>query len=163
VIKRDLKYQQEFGKHLKHLREERNWTQMDLAAVSRVGETQISKIEGGDVGPNLQTIRLLATALGKHPGELFDFEFDLKLNTDFSSKSKRKDRPGTTSLINRLVADNFFRSPKSVADIIEKCKKVYNVSLASADTSGVLLKLVSAKVLKRVPSSTKGKYLYQKR
>jgi len=136
---------------------------MDLAAVSRVGETQISKIEGGEVGPNLQTIRLLAIALGQKPKDLLDFDFEIKLNTDFSSKGKRKEGPGTTSLINKLVAGNFFRSPKSVADIIEKCKKAHNVTLASADTSGVLLKLVSSKILKRVPSPTKGKYLYQKK
>lgn len=136
---------------------------MDLAAVSRVGETQISKIEGGEVGPTLQTIRLLAIALGKQPRDLLDFDFELKLNTDFSSKSKRKERPGTTSLINQLVADNFFKSAKSVAEIIEKCKKAYNVTLASADTSGVLLKLVSSKVLKRLASPTKGKFLYQKK
>lgn len=163
VIQRDLKYQQAFGKHLKKLREDRNWTQIDLSAVSRISEIQISKIETGEDGPNFQTIRALAIALGKHPAKLFDFEYDLKLNTDFSSRTKKKEKPGTTSWINQLVADNFFKGPKSVAEVIGRCESAYGANLGSAATSAALRKLVESKTLKRLPSPIKGKYLYQRK
>lgn len=135
---------------------------MDLSAVSRINETQISKIETGDYGPNLQTIRALAVALGVRPSELLNFDFDLKLNTNFTIRSKKRKKSGATGIVNRLVSDNYFKSARSVSDIVAFCKKELNISLSSADTSGVLLRLVKNKILKRVPSQGKGKYLYQK-
>jgi len=133
---------------------------MDLAAVSRVNETQISNIESGASGLTVQTLKALALALGRYPADLLNFEFDHKLNTNFIVIKKRA-RPGTTRIVNELVQNRFFNSPKSVADVILEVKKVYKASLASADTSGALLNLVKKKVLKPIPSE-KGKFLYQK-
>ena len=135
---------------------------MDLAAVSRINETQISKIESGEYGPHLQTIRALALALGKYPSELFDFEFDFKLNTDFNVVNNKGKRPGTTDHINKLLKENFFKAPRTVADVITQAKKTYGVNLASADTSGALLRLVKKKLLKRTQESINGKSQYQK-
>lgn len=135
---------------------------MDLSAVSRINETQISKIETGDYGPNLQTIRALAVALGVRPLELLNFDFDLKLNTNFTIRSKKRKKSGATGIVNKLVSDNYFKSARSVSDIVTFCKREFDISLSSADTSGVLLRLVKNKILKRVPSQGKGKYLYQK-
>jgi len=133
---------------------------MDLAAVSRVNETQISNIESGASGLTVQTLKALALALGRYPADLLNFEFDHKLNTNFIVIKKRA-RPGTTRIVNELVQNRFFNSPKSVADVILEVKKVYKASLASADTSGALLNLVKKKVLKPIPSEN-GKFLYQK-
>lgn len=162
VRKRDQKFQQAFGRHLRKLREERQWTQMDLSAVSRVNETQISKIESGDAGLTVQTLRALALALGKYPSELLEFEFEYKLNQNFNIVRKRPPRPGTTGIINKLVEDKFLNAPKSVADVVNEARVLYNVNLPSADTSGALLNLVKKKVLKRIPAEN-GKYLYQKK
>lgn len=135
---------------------------MDLSAVSRVGETQISKIESGESGLTIQTLRALALALGKYPAELLDFEFEYKLNKNFNFVRKRPPRPGTTGIINKLVEDKFLNAPKSVADVVNEARAIYNVDLPSADTSGALLNLVKKKVLKRIPAE-KGRYLYQKK
>lgn len=135
---------------------------MDLSAVSRINETQISKIETGEYGSNLQTIRALAVALGVRPHELLNFEFELKLNTDFEARSKRKKQSGATAIVKELLHSNYFKSPRSVSDVLAFSKKEYAVSLSSADTSGALLRLVQRKTLKRVPSKIKGKFLYQK-
>lgn len=134
---------------------------MDLSAVSRINETQISKIEKGIYGSNLQTIRALAVALGVRPLELLNFEFDLKLNTNFTIRSKRRKKSGATGVVNKLVSDNYFKSARSVSDVVAFCKKELDISLSSADTSGVLLRLVKSKVLKRAPSPVVGRYRYK--
>ena len=119
---------------------------MDLAALSRINESQISKIESGDRGLTLRTLKALALALGKYPSELLDFEFDYKLNEDFNINKSRPNRPGTTRIVNKLVENKFLNSPKSVSDVVNEARVVYNVNLASADTSGVLLNLVKKRL-----------------
>lgn len=162
VSRYEPEYQVTFGRHLRELRERRNWTQLDLSAYSEVNETQISKIENGEVGPNLQTIRVLAVALGIYPRELLDFEYPLVFNTDFSSSNKRNKKANTTALVRELLWDNFFDFPRSVADVIAECKTRYNADLASDDTSGVLLMLVRNNELTKSPSKKKGRNVYMK-
>jgi transcriptional regulator with XRE-family HTH domain len=162
-MKRDLKYQKAFGEHLRKLREQRNWTQMDLAAISRVSEVQISKLENGEDEIKLQTIKLLSVALGFRPMVLLDFEYDFVLNTDFESKGRGSDKPGTTKRVKALLDGNFFKTPRSVSAVIAKCQEKYDVNLDSASVSGVLRKLVASKMLKRVDSGSRGSYLYIKR
>ena len=161
MIKVDLEYQVAFGQHLRKLRKDRNWGLVDLAERSNVDQTNISKIELGDISPNLHTILALALALGKHPAELFDFEYNLEYNTDFSVRENRQQRTNTTETIKKLVNDNFFATPQSVAAVVNACKTNYNVELPSDDTSGVLLKLVRDNVLIKVPGPKKGRNLYQ--
>lgn len=52
-----------FGKVIRSLRKERNWTQYDLAAEMEVDAAFISRIEGGRKVPSLETILRLAQAL----------------------------------------------------------------------------------------------------
>ncbi len=52
-----------FGKVIRNLRKERNWTQYDLAAEMEVDAAFISRIELGRKVPSLETILRLAQAL----------------------------------------------------------------------------------------------------
>ncbi|MDQ5933330.1 MAG: hypothetical protein QG574_628 [Cyanobacteriota bacterium erpe_2018_sw_21hr_WHONDRS-SW48-000092_B_bin.40] len=52
-----------FGKVIRNLRKERNWTQYDLAAEMDVDAAFISRIERGRKVPSLETILRLAQAL----------------------------------------------------------------------------------------------------
>jgi transcriptional regulator with XRE-family HTH domain len=156
--KQDLKYQAAFGKKLKETREKLGWSQVDLAANSSVSEGQISAIENGHESPRLYTIKSLAVALGKTPSELLDFPYEFKLNTNFKRPKTRKS--GTTNLIKKLFAEGFFIAPKSVSDVVVQCKKKFNITLRSAETSGALLLLVNSKSLKKI-KSRKNKNLYQ--
>jgi transcriptional regulator with XRE-family HTH domain len=52
-----------FGKVIRNLRKERNWTQYDLAAEMEVDAAFISRIERGRKVPSLETILRLAQAL----------------------------------------------------------------------------------------------------
>lgn len=160
MIKKDLSFQIAFGKNLKKLREERNWTQMDLAVVSGLNETQISKIENGEYGPNLNSLRLLCNALGVYPKELFEFDYKFTFNHDFSSRGGRRRKPGPTAVIKQMIDDNFFASGKSVAEIVKRCKVKYQLDVKSSDVSGALLKLVRLRVLRKTASGVTGKHLY---
>lgn len=158
MAKRDLEYQKAFGSHLRKLREAVGWTQVDLSVVSRINESHISEIERGVTGPNLQSLRAFAIALGKKPAELLTFEFDLKLNTNFALRGRKVRGPKTTSFVKKLVADGFFKQPKAVADVLKRCKSDFNVTLASDDTSGTLLRLVSKGVLKNASRGSSALY-----
>jgi transcriptional regulator with XRE-family HTH domain len=155
----DLEYQKAFGERVRNLREEVGWTQIDLSIHSQVSEYQISVIENGHVGANLQTIKSIAAALGKRPSELLDFKFPIKLNTNFPKKTKSQS--GTTSNINKLVGENFFKHARSVKEVIDRCYEKFGVRQRSTDTSGALLQLVKKQVLK-IAKSTDGKNLYQR-
>lgn len=161
---RDKDFQKAFGKHVKKLREDKNWSQDQLATLANMEVNQISRIENGKHAANMHTIKAIALALGKYPDELLRFNFEHKLNTDFSSRLEKEKRTETTQIINKLVYADFLDSPRSVSQIVNECKVLYNVTLKSSATSGVLKKLIDAKKIKRIQSPKKGNaYLYQKR
>ena len=58
---------------LKRLREERGWTQAELAKKASVTEAYVSMIEAGKrKSPSLPVLRRLARALGKTMAELLE-------------------------------------------------------------------------------------------
>lgn len=59
-----------FGQTLRRLREQRGWTQRELARSVGVDHRQISRYEGGHVQPRLAMVRRLARALGCTTDEL---------------------------------------------------------------------------------------------
>ncbi|AYB34824.1 helix-turn-helix domain-containing protein [Chryseolinea soli] len=161
---KDKEFQKAFGKHVRRLREEKQWSQDQLATESKMEVNQISRIENGRHAANMHTIKAIAIALGKYPDELLRFEFPLKLNTDFSLLHRKKNRPATTATIIELLHTDYLEKPRSVLEITEKCADLYSVRLNSSATSGVLKKLVIEKKLKKTLSpKRKGSFLYEKR
>ena len=67
-------YQENFGQHIRRLRERRGYTQEQLAAQARMHVTFLSGIERGQENPSLRRLRALARALGVRVGKLFAFE-----------------------------------------------------------------------------------------
>src|SRR2546430_1448074 len=55
---------QTFGERLKQLREDRGWTQADLADKAGMHKFGVAKIERGEREPGWRTLRALCTALG---------------------------------------------------------------------------------------------------
>ena len=63
-----------FGKHLRKLREERDYSMRYLADLADVNYTQISKIETGKINTTISTAYALAKALDITLEQLFRFE-----------------------------------------------------------------------------------------
>lgn len=57
---------------LRHCREQRGWSQRDLAVYSRCSPETIAGVERGTVDPRLSTLGRIAQALGKPIAELVD-------------------------------------------------------------------------------------------
>ncbi|HEY9778278.1 MAG TPA: helix-turn-helix transcriptional regulator [Planktothrix sp.] len=55
---------QKFGKIVRQMREERGWTQDDLAAELNADAAYISRIENGKKNASLETVLKLASAFG---------------------------------------------------------------------------------------------------
>ncbi|HEX7029616.1 MAG TPA: helix-turn-helix transcriptional regulator [Gammaproteobacteria bacterium] len=63
-----------FGERIAGLRDERNWTQEDLAAASGVSARSISSIENGVYSVTLDTAYKLARGFGVPLSRLFDIK-----------------------------------------------------------------------------------------
>lgn len=62
-----------FGRHLRSVRESKQMTMVDLAALSDVEYSQISRIERGKISTSLSQVFAIADALEVPYKELFDF------------------------------------------------------------------------------------------
>ena len=51
------------GQNVKQRREAKRWNQSELATKANVTQAMISKLEGGDDNPKINTLRCIATAL----------------------------------------------------------------------------------------------------
>jgi transcriptional regulator with XRE-family HTH domain len=164
VSKGNKEYREAFGQHIKTLREERGWSQKQLEAVSDLEVSHISSIENGRYAVTLNTILSLAVALGKYPDELFKFDFNLRLNTDFKVQDRKRRSPGTTKALDGLAEGSFFTTPKRVNDVVHHLANEEKIVVQSSIVSAALKRLVDGKRLKRISSAEKkGMFLYQKR
>lgn len=59
-----------FGAHLRHLREERGWSQEELADYADVAKMTVHRIETAQFSATLDVLISLARALGKQVSEL---------------------------------------------------------------------------------------------
>lgn len=70
-----MEIRKKFGKRVIALRQERSWTQEDLAARSGVSTRSISNIENGVFSITLDTAHKLAESFTVPLSHLFDFDF----------------------------------------------------------------------------------------
>lgn len=63
---------EQFGRNLRAVREEKGWTQEELAEKAGLASVQISRVERGVREVRLTTLLRLTAALGTTPARLFD-------------------------------------------------------------------------------------------
>jgi putative transcriptional regulator len=61
----------EIGKEIRRLREEKNWSQAQLAVYAGSSQPTVNQIESGKRNPSTRTLEKLAEALGAEVGDLF--------------------------------------------------------------------------------------------
>lgn len=74
IYTKDKEYLIEFGKNLKMLREQKGFSQEELANLAEVSLPQITRIERGVINPTICTIKSLATGLDVEIYTLFQFK-----------------------------------------------------------------------------------------
>lgn len=67
-----LSFQKQFGENVKKFRNIKEITQLELGDLCDIEFQNISRIESGKTNPTLQTILLLAKALGTNPCALLN-------------------------------------------------------------------------------------------
>jgi len=70
---RDTEYLKALGANLRALRKAKGFTQEQLEVGAGLSEHLISKIERGLVSVSAVTVKRIATTLGVHPKDIFDF------------------------------------------------------------------------------------------
>lgn len=63
------------GKRIREIRKNKKLSQEQLANLCDLPFSQINRIESGAINTSVSYIFLIATNLGVHPKELFDFEY----------------------------------------------------------------------------------------
>lgn len=76
-----------------------------------------------------------------------------------ASRAPAKGRPGGKATLDTLVADSFFKSPKTIGQIVEHCDTSLAMKYKQSDFSGPLMRLVREKRLTR-KKNTDGQYEY---
>jgi transcriptional regulator with XRE-family HTH domain len=76
--KKNTNNKKAFGASLKKIRESKGMSQLDLASLSSLEKTSISRIENGRTNITLTTAIILSSSLGIKLKELFDFEVEIE-------------------------------------------------------------------------------------
>ena len=161
VKKRNNEFERKLGERVRKLRDDYGWSQEELASIADIEPAQVSRVERGVHSATLKTIVAIALALGKYPHELLDLSVDLPLNQDFTAR--RRKAPKTITVVAKLIDSNFFHVPRSVADTVHECKKLYRADLINTAVSAILKELVERRKLMRVQDPHSRRYLYKMR
>lgn len=73
TINRNVELLKSFGNNVKRIRLEMNMSQYELAAYSNMEQSQIRRIEGGQINTTISTAQSIANAFNIELYELFKF------------------------------------------------------------------------------------------
>lgn len=132
-----MPYKLEIGQKLKKKREELGYTQGDIVYMTKISKSSIIKVENGKT-TNMDFYFLYAVTVELSIQSLLDVKIDLapkRKLTETRSKAIK-----LTMKIKNLISENFFNTPKTVADIKEELleKELIDISLKSGEISNVL-------------------------
>ncbi|MFG0591023.1 helix-turn-helix domain-containing protein [Myroides odoratimimus] len=132
-----MPYKLEIGQKLKKKREELGYTQGDIVYMTKISKSSILKVENGKT-TNMDFYFLYAVTVELSIQSLLDVKIDLapkRKLTETRSKAIK-----LTMKIKNLISENFFNTPKTVADIKKELleKELIDISLKSGEISNVL-------------------------
>ncbi|WP_407526861.1 hypothetical protein PDL71_06240 [Lacibacter sp. MH-610] len=71
-----------------------------------------------------------------------------------------KGRPGPSQTLDKLVSEGYFKTKKTIGDIVKHCNTSLALTYKASDLSGILMKLVRDQKLKREKNETSNQYEY---
>lgn len=147
------------GEHIRELRLHLGWSQKTLADHADLEQNQIQRVENAKNTPTLALITAISKALGKQPYELLKVSHQVKVNKHLGPPDKK--RLTTTKYVRAVVSTPFLNTPRSVVEVVKFCEERFGVVVASSATSAILKKMMTEKLIRRVPAKIRGRYLYQ--
>ena len=133
------------GNRINFLRKENKFSIEDVAEMTGFTRALIIGVENGK---NTDTSHLIeiAKAIGVHPMEIFNVDFEIKPRYKLSPK--RQQREFLTQKIKFLFSEtDFFNTPKFVSEVASKINEDFGVNPSSTVVSVILKRLVSANKL----------------
>lgn len=79
-------FSEEFRKNLKYYRDQKGWTQSELAIQADSSNGQIGNVESGKASPSIDLVFRIAKALSVHPADLFLRDSSKAQNRELFSK-----------------------------------------------------------------------------
>ncbi|SEJ38009.1 Helix-turn-helix domain-containing protein [Myroides marinus] len=152
-----MSYKLEIGQKLKKKREELGYTQGDIVYMTKISKSSIIKIENGKT-TNMDFYFLYAVTVELSLQSLLDVKIDLapkRKLTETRSKAIK-----LTMKIKNLISENFFNTPKTVADIKKELleKELIDISLKSGEISNVLRNIEKEKGIKVIRDGKINRY-----
>jgi transcriptional regulator with XRE-family HTH domain len=149
------------GRHLRKLREEKGFTIEEVAAKTGFSNETIGKMEAGS-DTDITHLVDFALAIGIHPKEIFNTEFNIKLR---SIEPKIRANPvenDFTAKIIYLIVNGFFDIGRFATDVCIKLREFYpkNIIIKSKNISTLLMREVENKRLEFIKIGNK--HLYTK-
>ena len=77
-----------------------------------------------------------------------------------NSTTKGSKKPGATKVLNQLLTEDFFNTPRSISSIAGYCKDNFDSDFKTSELSGILLKLANESKLRRERSNENNRFEY---
>lgn len=144
------------GNNIKRLRKSKELEIEDIAEMTGITSNTIRAIENGRES-NISFIIEIAFAMGVHPREIFNIDFNIKPRYKLSAKRKEKSR--LTSRINKLVEADYFYEPKFAKDVCQFLSNEYKIKTTSPSVSVILLRLKKNGILSSIKQGRQNLYV----
>lgn len=117
---------------------------LDLAIMTGFSYNTISDIENGSETSVSYFIEV-CFALGIHPKEMMDIEFDVKSKNSLTPDRLEKSR--LTQRIKALIQSGYFKDPRSTSEVTKNLKEIHELNFESKNVSVILTRFATTNIL----------------
>lgn len=172
---RDQKILDQFGKRLKAFREAANLSQEQVHYSTRIGQSNIAKMEAGKLNTSLSQIALLSELFGIEDHELLDFKAPVSdaetLQKNISRFLKKRGidpkiflKQGITQIIEtNLLPTKFLNIPRFSNEISQYCSEKFDADFTTSQISRAMEGFVNRGLIEIIKTDKKSKFQYKKK
>ncbi|OXB07809.1 hypothetical protein B0A72_02785 [Flavobacterium pectinovorum] len=117
---------------------------LDLAVMTGFSYNAISDIENGSE-TSISYFIEVCFALGIHPKEMMDIEFEVKSKNSLTPDRMEKSR--LTQRIRALIQSGYFKDPRSTSDVTKNLTEIYKLDFESKNVSVILARFATTNTL----------------
>jgi transcriptional regulator with XRE-family HTH domain len=172
---RDTELLVNIGRRIRLIRETADLSQEQVYYATKIGQSNIAKLEVGKLNTSISQLSLLAKFFGLELSLLIDTkqpipEFD-SVKRGISRFLKKNDideniffRKKLSRLIEtRLIPGKFFNSPKTAKDIAEHLNIEYSILFSTPHISQSMEGFRKRGLIEKLPTDKKSKFQYRKK